>query len=261
MTERLEQRYCVKFCVKLGDSQARTVHKVQQAFGDEAMSAARIKVWYNRFKDGRTSVESKARSGRPSTSRNEAVVDQVRSLVMQIRRITIRELANETNISVGSVHSILIQDLGFRRIAARFVPKLLTSEQKQLRLEIAQDMLKIVDSDPNFLNTVITGDETWVYGYDPETKLQSSEWRHPTDPRPRTARQARSKVKVMLTVFFDSNSVVHHGYAPHCRTITKGYYQEVLGRLRQAVRRKRPDCGQRATGDSTTTTHPPILHI
>ena len=67
----------------------------------------------------------------------------------------------------------MTEDLGLRRISAKFVPKLLTIEQKQLHLEIAQDMLETVNSDPNFFNTVITGDETWVYGYDPETKFQS----------------------------------------------------------------------------------------
>jgi len=241
MTEKLEQRYCIKFCVKLGDSQVETIRKIQQAFGNEAMGTTQIKEWYNRFKDGRTSVESEARSGRPSTSRNEIVIDQVRTLLMQDRRITIRELADEAGVSIGSVHSIVTEDLGLRRISAKFVPKLLTIEQKQLRLEIAQDMLETVNSDPNFFNTVITGDETWVYGYDPETKFQSSQWKHPTSPRPKKARKVRSNVKVMLTVFFDSSGVVHHEYAPHGTTITKEYYQEVLRRLRDAVRRKRPD--------------------
>ena len=90
MTEKLEQRYCIKFCVKLGDSQVETIRKIQQAFGNEAMGTTQIKEWYNRFKDGRTSVESEAHSGRPSTSRNEIVIDQVRTLLMQDHRITIR---------------------------------------------------------------------------------------------------------------------------------------------------------------------------
>jgi len=114
-------------------------------------------------------------------------------------------------------------------------------EQKQLRLEIAQDMLDSVNSNPDFLNTVITGDESWIYGYDPETKVQSSQWKHLTSPRPKKARQVRSQVKVMLTVFFDSSGVVHHEYAPHGQTITKEYYLEVLRRLRDALRRKRPN--------------------
>jgi hypothetical protein len=48
-------------------------------------------------------------------------------------------------------------------------------EQTQHHLEIAEDVLDNANSNPNFLNTVITGDELWVYGYDPETKMQSSQ--------------------------------------------------------------------------------------
>jgi len=75
MTERLEQRYCIKFCQKLGDTQVEIIRKIQQAFGDDAMSITQIKDWYNRFKDGRTSVDSEPRHGRPSTSRNGDVLN------------------------------------------------------------------------------------------------------------------------------------------------------------------------------------------
>ena len=61
-----------------------------------------------------------------------------------------------------------------RRVSTKFIPELLTMEQKQCCLDIPQDMLDIANSDPNFLNTLITGDERWVYGYDPEMKMQSS---------------------------------------------------------------------------------------
>ena len=54
----------------------------------------------------------------------------------------------------------------------------------------------------NFLKNVITGDETWVYGYDVETKVQLSQWVGKSSPRPKRARQCRSNVKVMLIVFF-----------------------------------------------------------
>ena len=52
-------------------------------------------------------MESNARSGRPSTSQNDELIDQVQTLVMQDCRVTIRELAEEVGISTGSVHSIL----------------------------------------------------------------------------------------------------------------------------------------------------------
>ena len=115
MTERLEQRYWIIFCQKLGDSQVETIRKIQQVFSDDAMGITQIKEWYNRFKDGRTSVNSDARSGSPSTSRNE-LIDQVRALVMQDRRVTVREIAEEVGISTGSVHSILTDDLAMRRV-------------------------------------------------------------------------------------------------------------------------------------------------
>ena len=202
------------------------------------MSITRIKEWYNRFKDGSTSVDSKPRRGRPSTSRNDNVINQVRTFIMQDRRLTVRELADEVGVSIGSVHTILTADLGLIRVSTKFVPKLLTMEQKQLRLEIAQDMLDCVKSDFNFLNTVITGDESWVYGYDPETKVQSSQWKHSSSPRPKKARQVRSNIKVLLTVFLDSCGVVHHEYTPQGQTVTKEYYEGVLCRLRNAVWRK-----------------------
>ena len=67
MTEKLEQRYCIKVCYYLGDTQVETIPKIQQAFGDKAMSrpTSRIKEWYNRFKNVRTSVDSEPRSGKP----------------------------------------------------------------------------------------------------------------------------------------------------------------------------------------------------
>jgi histone-lysine N-methyltransferase SETMAR len=94
-----------------------------------------------------------------------------------------------------------------------------------------------------FLKTVITGDESWVYGYYPETKVQSSQRKHPTSPRPKKARQVRTNMKKMLfffCFFFDYGGLVHCGYTPLGLTVNKEYYQEVLCHLRAAVRRKRP---------------------
>jgi hypothetical protein len=85
MTERVEQRYCIKFCQKLGDAQSETICKIQQAFGNDALGVTQINEWYNRFKNCRTSVDSNQRTGRPPTSRNPDVIDKVRSLIMEDR--------------------------------------------------------------------------------------------------------------------------------------------------------------------------------
>ena len=90
------------------------------------------------------------------------------------------------------------------------------------------------------MKTIITGDESWVYGYNLETKAQSSQWKTPGSPSPKKARQVRSKVKLMLTVFFGHEGVVHDNYAADSETVNRENYVEILRRLRDAVRRKRP---------------------
>ena len=67
------------------------------------MGRAQVFEWFRRFKEGRTSVESDSRSGRPSTSRNEEVIAKVRTIVRNNRRLTVREIADDCGISVGSV--------------------------------------------------------------------------------------------------------------------------------------------------------------
>ena len=57
-----------------------------------------------------------------------------------------------------------------RRIEAKFVPRLLTDDQKRNRVDMSQVLLDRANGDGNFLKNIITGDETWLYGYDVETK-------------------------------------------------------------------------------------------
>jgi len=81
---------------------------------------------------------------------------------------------------------------------------LLTDDQCEQRQTIARDLFERSCEDVQFLKNIVTGDESWVYGYNPETKQQSSQWKCPTSPRPKKGLQLRSKTKVMLLAFFDS---------------------------------------------------------
>ncbi|UYV74394.1 ABL1 [Cordylochernes scorpioides] len=190
---------------------------------------------------GREDVNDEERAGRPSTSTTDEKINEVEKMILANRRITVREVAEGLNISIGSCHSIFINDLGMRRVAAKFVPKLLNCDQKQHRMNIANEMLDSVRDNPNLLQRVITGDEAWVYGYDVDTKAQSSQWKLPHEPRPKKAHQVRSNVKVLLTVFFDCRGVVHDEFLPQGRTVNKEYYLQVMRNLREAIRQKRPD--------------------
>ena len=76
-----------------------------------------------------------------------------------------------------------------RRVSAKFVTRVSTVEQKQQRLSISLELHDRAASDSSFLRNVITEDETWVYDYDPETRIQSSQWKSPSSPRVKKARQ------------------------------------------------------------------------
>ncbi|GFT81950.1 protein GVQW3 [Trichonephila clavipes] len=104
------------------------------AFGEEAMSRARAFEWFRPFKEGRQSVNCDPRSGRPSTFRNEDKIAQGKAVVRSDRRLTVREIAQECHISVGSCNEILRKDLNVHRESAKFVPRLLTKDQQFQRL-------------------------------------------------------------------------------------------------------------------------------
>jgi hypothetical protein len=175
---------------------AETHRMLKEAFGDNAMSQSKTFLWCKRFKDGRTSVDDDERSGRPSTSTTPVNIAKVREAILADRRRTIHDVCEIVGVSYGTVQSILSDDLNMRRIAVKFVPRLLSNDQKEHRIAVCGELRDQARDDPNFISKVITGDESWVYGYDPETKQQSSQWK-----RPKKARQVRSNVKSMLIVF------------------------------------------------------------
>jgi hypothetical protein len=195
--------------------------------------------WFNQFKNGRTSVDDDERSGRPSTGTPENVA-KVREVIREDRRRMIQDVCNILVLSYKTCQRILSDELNMRRIAAKFMPRLLTDDQKQHQLEVCMELKEQVTNDPDFLSKVGTGDESWIYGYDPETKQQSSQWKCPSLPRPKKAWQMKSTVKSMPICFFDTDRIIHKEFVPPDQSVNAKFYCDVLRWLREDTRRKRP---------------------
>ncbi|KAL4084659.1 hypothetical protein QTP88_027586 [Uroleucon formosanum] len=148
-------------------------------------------------------------------------------------------MANALGISYGSVQNILKDDLGMRRVCAKFVPRILTEDQMENRKLITAELFERSVNENDFLLKIVTGDETWVFAYDPETKLQSSEWQTTSSPKPKKSRVVKSQLKVMLIVFFHNEGLVHWEFVPNGQTVNSSFYIDVLKRLRDSIRRKR----------------------
>ena len=111
----------------------------------------------------------------------------MKKMILDNHGVTIREVADNVCISFGSCQVIFTDVLDIKRAAAMVVP----------------------NDDPDLFKKVITVDESWLFGYDIETKAQPSQWKHREKPRLIKASQVRSNAKVLLTVFFDCNDVVY----------------------------------------------------
>ena len=94
--------------------------------------------------------------------------------------------------------------------------------------------------DPFFSCCFITRDKSWVYGYDPETKQQSSQWKSPGSPRPKV-RQSHRATKSKLIMFSDNRGIVHLEFAPEGQTVNANFYCNVLRHLREDIRQKQPE--------------------
>lgn len=142
------------------------------------LSRTQVIEWFRHFKRGEMSVEDHARSGHPSTSRTDENVEKIRLIINDVRRFTIDQISKEAGVSWTSCQRILTEDFQMRRVSAKFVPRLITQDQINIRLNLSRNFKKEIKSDPSFLTKVITGDESWCcYGYDPETKQATSQWK------------------------------------------------------------------------------------
>ncbi|UYV66791.1 hypothetical protein LAZ67_4002869 [Cordylochernes scorpioides] len=142
MEQKLKQRICIEFL-----------------FPNDAPKRTTVFEWHSRFKAGRISIEDDPRQGRPKFQKTDENVQKITDLMKENPRTTLLELEQDTGISKTTI--------------GRIIPHY---EKKLCRLATCEDMLQMTRTDPEWKDKIITGDETWVYCYDPETKRQSAEW-------------------------------------------------------------------------------------
>ncbi|GFU02435.1 protein GVQW3 [Trichonephila clavipes] len=107
MERFLEQRYAIKFCVKLAKTGKGTRYMIKEAYDDAAMSRSGIFEWQKLFREGRKRLEGKDHYGRPSTSKTNQNVSRVRNLLNSDRRMSIRIIADELSIPQTQVFEIV----------------------------------------------------------------------------------------------------------------------------------------------------------
>ena len=201
---------------------------------------------FKHFRVGRNSVGEILTSGRTSTSTKDDDVEKILAVIRGNRHLTLQEFSDEVGIGIGSCHQIFTEEVHMRDVSAKFLPLLLTDDQKDSRVEISQKLLDNANYNENILMKIVTMNESWVYLHDVETKMQSSQCMVIGSPRPK-ARISRSKTSVFLVAILDWKGIVQYEFAPRGRVENKQLFQDILAHLREAVGRKKPELWENGT--------------
>jgi histone-lysine N-methyltransferase SETMAR len=236
-----ENRAVIKYFHLKGLSASEIIAEMNNSLGESAPSKTMVYKWIAEFKRGNLSTNDGQRTGRPKEVKTEEMIDKIHDIVLNDRRVKLREIVNIVNISYERVWNILNEHLHMKKLSARWVPRLLTIDQKRVRVTISKHCLELFKHNPSeFLRRFITVDETWVHHFTPESKQQSKQWIEAGSSAPKKAKVEKSAGKVMATVFWDSCGIIFIDYLEKGKTITGEYYAALLDRLNNEIKQKRP---------------------
>ena len=125
----------IKHCFLMGKTSEQSLKWLQKCYPTSAPSRTTVYRWFSEFKMGRTSTEDAPRSGRPKEATNAEIAKQVHRIVLSDRKVKLRELTEAVGISKERAGYILHDVLEMKKLSARWVPRLLTIDQKQQRVD------------------------------------------------------------------------------------------------------------------------------
>ena len=147
---------------------------------------------------------------------------------------------------VKCFEDLYVNDLGYVR--SRWVPHLLTDEQKQSRFRLASQVIdrKYDKCDPRHLEEIVTGDETWIYHFQLNYWARSKVWVTSEGDRPVIARRCKTSNLMLYATFFDSKGPVLQIPVQKGSSVTGKFYREsVLTQLVDFYQKRRPCTGVR----------------
>ena len=178
--------------------------------GDNKVSYWAVLRWIARLRSGQEFLKDNAKSGRPSASSSKVNVEQIKEIhvLMKDGRYTMRQIAS-VGISLARTHHIVKHVLKMKTICARWIPHISTNEQKQTRVRVAKQLLKLFPKfDKKKMANIVTGDETWVNFIEPHRKAANKIWALKHWKWSGIARRVQSAKKVLYAIFYDIKSHV-----------------------------------------------------
>jgi len=170
---------------------------------------------------------------------NPKNIDAVRKMIEEDRHVTYREIEASCGISKTAIQSILQEHLAVKKICSRWIPHNLTEAQKDARVSWCKEMRKKFKlGTAKSVYNIVTGDETWIYSYDPETKQQSTVWVFPDEPNPTKVVRPQSTSKKMIACFFGLTGHIATIPLEDRKTVNAKWYTEIcLPKVMKEIRK------------------------
>jgi [histone H3]-lysine36 N-dimethyltransferase SETMAR len=230
-SEKEHVRHCLLYEFDKSSTAAAACRNVRQVYGDDAIDESTCRRWFRKFREGDRSCQDQARCGRPSLV-GEDDIDQA---IKNSPNPTAQELAETFKVHRTTVERRL-EALGFRRKLDRWVPHNLTANQRDARVATCVSLLSRWENEP-FLRRIVTGDEKWVMYRNVKRRRTVC---RPSDPPASTSKAELHPKKVLLSVWWDVEGIIHWEVLPPNQTINAAFYCLQLDRVRASLMAKRP---------------------
>ena len=240
MDQKTEISSYIKCCIRLNTDSKQIFNELCGIYGPQTISMRTVFRWVKAFKAGKFSVEDDTHPGRPKTSVTQANIDAVKIVVEQDARLSVKDIASCTDISEGSMQTILKKHLDLRKVCAKWVPHLLTEKQKTQCLKCVRELLKTYKvSNSRVISNLLTGDETWVNMFEPQRTADNKQWKQKYQKRPCIAKRTISSKKMLYAIFFNSSGPVIQVPYPSGHTVTGRFYKNsVLKKVKEFYNKK-----------------------
>ena len=115
---------------------------LETAFGQSCMNRVSVFEWHKRFKEGRESMRDDERCGRSEEVRTPELIVQIKNFMDKDHRVSIETISAQFDVSVGTLRTIIHEELKMWKICTKFVPRVLREDQKERRCHDSREMVK-----------------------------------------------------------------------------------------------------------------------
>ncbi|XP_053212885.1 histone-lysine N-methyltransferase SETMAR-like [Panonychus citri] len=232
-----EMRAVIRNYFLNGSTIAKCKEEMDKHYGGRSPSASSIKWWFQQFKLGRTDLSDRPKPGAAQQIDIPSLGHSVLKAIKGDRKTSLRELSGQFKVGYSTIHKVVKDHLGLKKLTTVAVPHNLSDANKEERVKCSTEMLRKYNAKPGpFMKYLFTMDETWIPLYDPLSRTESMEWvsdRSEVSQRPTSSQRDK---KAMACVYWDGQGIIKIFWLNDGETVNGDVYRSQLVEIDPLVR-------------------------